>query len=112
MELTKLGPVLPASYPCVTFRMVGKQEVKVFDPRNHVGKLGHTNIPLLVDMAKWFVDIHCRPLLRLDGYKPEDRSYVGHQVISSDVDFFYSDHPLVKDIYPIPEDMGWNHNNR
>lgn len=94
MELTKLGPVLPASYPRVTFRIAGEQQVKIFDAYK---QLAGTPIHhgTAIELCQAFVDLRCRPFLRLDGYKPEDRSFSGHQIISSDVDFFYSDHPLV-----------------
>lgn len=97
MELTKLGPVLPASYPRVTFRIVGETQVREYNPIKEK-RLNHSSLmdqSIAINLCNWFVDLRCRPFLRLDGYKPEDRSFSGHQIISSDVDFFYSDHPLV-----------------
>lgn len=95
MELTKLGPVVPTSYPRVTFRIAGEQKVREYTPS--ISTTDATiSVSLAVQTCQAFVDIRCRAFLRLDGYKPEDRSFIGHQVISSEVDFFYSDHPLVK----------------
>lgn len=98
MELTKLGPIVPASYPRVTFRIAGQQEVRQYIPsfqnNNYYGII--PTLQEAVYACEQFIDTRCRPFLRLDGYKPEDRSFIGHQVISSEVDFFYSDHPLVK----------------
>jgi hypothetical protein len=91
MEIQKLGPVVPISYPRVTFRIAGEQQVREFNPASL--KLGISN---LVDACQQFVNLRCRPLLRLDGYKPEDRSFVSATAINKEVDFFYSDHPLVE----------------
>lgn len=94
MELTKLGPVVPQSATKVIFRITGETQIREYEP-----VLNYGNDPIGRMFANRccvdFVNLRCRPFLRLDGYKPEDRSFVGHQIISSDVDFFYSDHPLV-----------------
>lgn len=93
MELTKLGPVFPQSATRVTFRIVGESQIKVYEPvRNYTDTLGRTLANVLCND---FVNLRCRPLLRLDGYKPEDHSFVSAVAINKEVDFFFSDHPLV-----------------
>lgn len=89
MELTKLGPVVPASYPRVTFRIAEEQQIREYTPSKIIP------FDKRIEACQAFVNLRCRSLLRLDGYKPEDRSFVSAIAINKEVDFFFSDHPLV-----------------
>ena len=102
MDMQKAGPVFPATFSRVVFRIVGETQLRVFDPRHSIAKhLDGVSLELVYrNFQAWcqtFVDMRCRPLVRLDGYNPQDKSFKKAEVIGKlEVDMFYCDHPEVK----------------
>lgn len=98
MELSKPGPVVPTSYPRVIFRINGEKVVRVFDPRKLVVHPTHKDyleaiakgeIGTLVSWCNDFINLRCRPLM----ISPDCGQTWNH--LYNEVDFFYSDHPLI-----------------
>jgi hypothetical protein len=94
-----IGPKVPPSSPRVVFRIKGEKVTRAYEPMKmhdmQPSSLQKLSIPEAVDKATQFVDMRCRPLLRLNGYNPADRSYKSKLIVSSEVDFYYCDHPLL-----------------
>lgn len=91
----KPGPEFPKSFSRVIFRIKGEKLPRMFNGALHAEHITDlTGIKSTAqEWCKDFVDLRCRAFLKLNGYNPLTKEYINAEVISSEVDYFYCDHP-------------------